>query len=163
MARSTKLTQIRRGKTTQTLANKHGSFEHNWLTHRKPVQIAQHRCDVVVYQTISSIADWLQFPQYTVAYTSQKTVAVIQAAANESMYERLNCIWRQQQSHTAVESNTSGKPVQRGPTYLVSDEAKIRHFVEKRTMADERVNSMVLTLGNCSCVPIQMVCDSRPS
>jgi len=50
------------------------------------MQIAQHRCDVVKFpcvgnQTSSGILDTLQFPQYTVVYTSQKTVVVIQAAA----------------------------------------------------------------------------------
>jgi len=34
------------------------------------------------------------------AYTSQKTVAVIHVAANESVYERLNCVWRQQRDPT---------------------------------------------------------------
>jgi len=53
--------------------------------------------------------DWLQFPQHTDAHTSQKTVAVIhQAADNESMYERLNCVANIAHIVTAaVESNTS--------------------------------------------------------
>ena len=94
---STKLTQVCRRQTTQTLVDKHGGFEYNSLADRKPMHVTQHRCDVVEFpcigdQTSSGILDWLQFPQYTVAFTGQKTVAVIQAAADESMYEHFNCI-----------------------------------------------------------------------
>jgi len=99
--RSTKLTQIQR---RQTLVNKHGGFEHNLLTDQKSMQITQHRCDVFELpcdgnQTSSSILDWLQFPQSTIAYTIQKNNPIIQAATNESMYERLNCIWHQRTLH----------------------------------------------------------------
>jgi len=96
------------------------------MQYRKPMQIVQHRCDVVEIsrvgiQTSSYILDWLQFPQYTVSYTSQKTVAVIQAGAEKSMYERLNCMRLASANiahdvAAAVESSTSGKPVQHGPT-----------------------------------------------
>jgi len=41
-----------RGQTTQTLANQHSSFEHNSLTDRKPMQIAQHRFDVVEFRVL---------------------------------------------------------------------------------------------------------------
>jgi len=51
----------------------------------QPMQSAQHGREVIEFprvsnQTSSGILDWLQFLQYTFAYTTQKTVAVIQAA-----------------------------------------------------------------------------------
>jgi len=106
------------------------------------MQIAQHRCEVVEFpfvgnQTSSGILDLLQFCQYTVAYTGQKTVAVIQAAANESMYERLNRVWRQRTSHMAELPQVKGSRAEnlcnmvRHIQLRVDDEAKIRHCRRK--------------------------------
>jgi len=57
----------------------------------EPEANADHATQVGCCQ-ISKFLDRLQFPQYTVAYISQKTVAVVQAA-DESNFERLNCLW----------------------------------------------------------------------
>jgi len=54
-------------------------------------KITQHvRYDVVKFVSIgdkmsSCVLDRQQFPQYAVAYTIQKTIAVVQVATDESM------------------------------------------------------------------------------
>jgi len=74
------------------------------LTDRKPDRprntgVMWSNSPCVGIETSSGNLDWLQFPQYTVVYICQKTFAIIQTAVNESMYERLNCVWRQRTSH----------------------------------------------------------------
>jgi len=100
--RSTKLAQIHQApiRCQSTLVNQDGGLEHNSLMDLKPMQIA----DVVEFPYVGANEQRLfgltaVSSVYTVAYTNHKTVAVIQAAANESMYERLNCVWRQLTSH----------------------------------------------------------------
>jgi len=39
--------------------------------------------------TSISVLDRLQFPRYTIAYTSYKTVAVVQADIDESVYDSI--------------------------------------------------------------------------
>ena len=85
---------VRRRQTTKALEGDHSQLEGDSLTHRKPVKLMQHWCNVIKlpcsgHDTRCCILGSLEFCQQTVTDPIQQTVTVIKTAADERVYQRL--------------------------------------------------------------------------
>ena len=85
------VSQVRRHLTAQCLAHQTGEFELHSPPNRKPVQLTQHRRNVVTTsgsgdETCCGILQRLDSPHDVLGHSVQKRIAVVQTAR----YERLN-------------------------------------------------------------------------
>ena len=85
------ISQVRRHLTTQCLAHQTGEFEVHSPSNRKPVQLTQHRRNVVTPsgsgdETCCGILQRLDSPHDVLGHSIQKRIAVVQT----TRYECLN-------------------------------------------------------------------------
>jgi len=85
------ISQVGRHLTTQCLMHQTGEFELHSVPNWKPVQLTQHRRNVVTTsgsgdEACCGILQWLDSPHDVISDSIQKRVAIVQTAR----YERLN-------------------------------------------------------------------------
>jgi len=98
--------QIDRCSAVQALVNQCLQLESNALSHRQPMKWLDNRRNVVgapgsSHHTRSCVLDWMQSLKLAVCNAVQQGIAVVEAAADEGVNQRIRRPWRQRLNNTS--------------------------------------------------------------
>jgi len=89
--------QVTRGVAGQGPVDESRNLEQDALPHMKPVQLAEHRRDMITssgarHEPGGSVLNWLQAAHQFVGDAVAQGVAVVQATDNKDLDHRLRCV-----------------------------------------------------------------------